>query len=470
MTPQFTKSDFNIDRTRDRWYELCAHHLPIGSESIWRFSRPQTINDPHQGWKLHVSATVRSATDVLERIGPILNQRAILFKAPKGLQELARLNTGRFYGYSQIGKCFTVYPRSDEESVRLAKELDELTSGLDAPSVPFENQLKPRSCVYYRYGSFKPQRLQDESGNQIPAIRTISGELVPDSRVDVGNNLAGLIDPFLETPTADEENEQASLLKTRFRVFKALSQRGKGGVYWALDMSGPRLCVLKEGRKHGETCWDGRDGFWRIKQEWKTLKSLAPCNIGVPNVLARFVIRENLYLVTEFIEGVSLERLLRKRKRRLRISQVTKLGIQLSSILTKLHSAGWVWRDCKPANLILLKSGLLRPIDFEGACRIGEQNPIPLGTLEYLPNDYEAEMTQPAHPSTDLYALGAVLFYLLHGEFPSSSTQNLVKFQRRVPSVISRIVSELLDADASMRPTAEVVAKRLERELLRVSD
>ena len=38
-------------------------------------------------------------------------------------------------------------------------------------------------------------------------------------------------------------------------------QRGKGGVYQALDLNvnPPRLCLIKEGRKHGELTWDGRD-------------------------------------------------------------------------------------------------------------------------------------------------------------------------------------------------------------------
>jgi hypothetical protein len=471
MPISFKQTVLDARATIARWHELCARHLPVATESIWRFSRVQAADDPDQGWKIHVSATIRSATNVLERIGPFLNQAGILFKAPGDLGELAKLNTGRFYGYTQIGKCFTIYPPHVDDCVKLAEELHALTPEFDAPIIPFDQRLKPKSSVFYRYGSFKRQRTRDENGTEIPAIHTPDGTLLPDSRLSAGDHLPWVTNPFLETNTVDATAKPETLLKTRFRVFKALSQRGKGGVYLAVDVSGtePRLCVLKEGRKHGETCWDGRDGFWRIKEESKVLKSLGRLNVGVPGLIGSFRAGENFYLATEFIKGVSLERLLATRRRRLKVSHVAKYAIQLSRILSRLHSTGWVWRDCKPSNLMVSEKGTLRPVDFEGACRIGEHNPIPLGTIEFLPKDYEARMVQPAHPSTDLYALGVVIYYLLTGGFPSSTTtEGIMKVRKNIPVSMLSILVDLLNPDPHQRPSASVIAEKLEPELLRV--
>src|SRR5690349_9163037 len=110
-----------------RWAELCERYLPVAPEgSIWRYSRVGLPGDPAQGWKLHVAATVFTAARVMRAVAPLLSRRRVLYKAPASLNELDKLNSGVFYGYTQVGKFLTVYPRSDEEAVRLARELHRL--------------------------------------------------------------------------------------------------------------------------------------------------------------------------------------------------------------------------------------------------------------------------------------------------------------------------------------------------------
>jgi hypothetical protein len=79
--------------------------------------------------------------------------------------------------------------------------------------------------------------------------------------------------------------ELATLLDTDYTGYEALAQRGRGGVYQARDVSSmPRkLCVIKEGRRHGETDWLGRDGFIRLKREAEVLRSTG--TTAVPRVL-----------------------------------------------------------------------------------------------------------------------------------------------------------------------------------------
>src|SRR5258705_1987491 len=137
------------------WQRLCHAYLPIRAKgSIWRYSRKRTRGDLFQGWKLHVSATILSACSVLRLIAPYLKRRDIWFKAPKSLVELHKLNSGIYYGFSQVGKFVTVYPQSAEAAADVASKLHALTAKFAAPMVPYDNALRNRSWVYYRYGSF----------------------------------------------------------------------------------------------------------------------------------------------------------------------------------------------------------------------------------------------------------------------------------------------------------------------------
>src|SRR4030095_6640961 len=246
------------------WKRICRRYLPfISDDGKWRFSREIRHDDPEQGWKLHLSATLITACEVLRRIATLLQSHGALFKAPASLDELNRINSGLDYGYSQIGKVFTIYPRNSEEAVMLARRLHHLTAGMPAPAVPFDRQFQPGSCLYYRYGGVKSLEIRMPDGSNIPAIQNPEGRLVPDSRESWGSDMGWLLDPFQDRQAPPAPGAPASPLKTRFRVFRALTQRGRGGVYHAIDLHAhpPSLCILKEGRRNGETGMDGRDGF-----------------------------------------------------------------------------------------------------------------------------------------------------------------------------------------------------------------
>jgi len=442
-----------------KWDALCNHYLPIGDEqSLWRYSRLSSVSEPAQGWKLHLAATVLTAPDVLERLGPFLQAKGVLFKAPRCLEDLNRINSGLFYGYTQVGKAFTVYPPTDRDCVALANELHELTRGFAAPSVPFDERYRSDSLVFYRYGAFTRRSTQNADGTHTLVISDPNGNLIPDSRESAGPDWA--LNPF--PPDATAEPEPQNPLAKNFRVLKALTQRGKGGVYQAIDFSGPlpRLCILKEGRRHGEVTFDGRDGYWRVKREKRVLSALRRHGIRVPRIFSSFNLDGNFYLVTEYIEGTNLQKLLRTRKRRLPITRVLQLGIQVARIVSLLHAAGWVWRDCKPANLILDAADRLRPIDFEGACKIGERTALDWGTRFFLPLDFNNEEYQ-SDPTIDLYALGVVIYHLLTGSFPMKENPVPVKKLRRsTPQSICQIVDELMSPQVSERPGAQAVVER----------
>lgn len=448
------------------WAKICHRYLPFASgDAKWRLSRTVRPDDPDQGWKLHLSATLLNAGEMLEKVAPVLQAGGVLFKAPASLEELSRINSGLIYGYSQVGKAITVYPQNNEEAVRLAHQLSGITFGMAAPAVPFDRQFRPGSCIYYRYGAFKELDIQSHNGDPIPAIRNPEGSLIPDSRESWASELLWLSDPFVaseQRPGVVKQTSPDSPLKTTFRVFRALSQRGRGGVYQAVDLrfQPPRLCILKEGRRYGETGLDGLDGSYRIRHEAQSLFCLQNCGIEVPDVYAVFEVEGNSYLAMEYIPGESLHSLLLKRQKRLPIPQALQYMVQITDIVARLHAAGWAWRDCKPGNLILTCTGQFRPIDFESACPSSRSEPLLWRTSGFTPPETGAGVLGSA--TDDLYALGASLYLLLTGRIPATTNPApATRWRRNLSPELLSIISKLLAPEPRLRPSATVVSRQL---------
>jgi hypothetical protein len=443
-------------RLEVEWRELCSRHLPLQpKDSIWRYHRVRSADEPSNGWKLHVSATVLNAVRVLRKVAPLLTNYGVQFKAPSSLREVLRLNSGSAEGYTQVGKIITVYPRTPDEAVQLAGHLHKLTVRMIAPEVPFDLKYRAASNVYYRFGAFTPLEMEIGDGESIPAVSGPGGELVPDCREQAKPDWVA--DPFAELrPHRRNRNEQ-NAQAIPYGILRALAQRGKGGVYQAVDFTStpPRLCLIKEGRKHGELTWDGRDGRWRVRNEELVLSELLANGIDVPRIYSSFELGGNAYLVIEFVEGQTLHSLLRSLQRRIPIALALKYGIQLADFFSQMHAAGWVWRDCKPGNILVTANGELKPLDFEGACRIDHPDSLLWGTPGFVPPEWQAAV-RPTGVPDDLYALGSILYLLVTGRIPPSANPlPPEKLRRSIPADLRTLIMSLLspERDGPLRVT-----------------
>jgi hypothetical protein len=419
-------------------------------------------SDPDQGWKLHVAATILTADCVLRRVAPMLRKYGVLYKAPISLTELERLNQGITYGYSQIGKFLTIYPQTGDEAALLAKKIHRLTRSLSAPAVPFDWKYRPKGCVSYRYGAFRAVNMEGCPDEHSTTIRDPEGNIFRDLR-NALYKPDWVSDPFAARGTT--EPAAGTPLQTTFKVFRALAQRGRGGVYQAVDLSvaPPRLCILKEGRKDGEVNWDGRDGFWRIKHESRVLALLRKKGVNVPRVYSSFRANKNFFLAVEFIEGEDIGSWLARKQRRISITTALKRGAELARIVSRIHAAGWVWRDCKPSNIVIANDGELRPLDFEGACPINRPDRFPWGTPAYIPSETTNGFRGQSRLPEDLYALGAVMYFLLTGRTPDISRPLLLtRLRKKIPHGAQEVVMELLASNPQQRPQAQAVALRIE--------
>lgn len=411
-------------RTRLRFYrqyERIRKRLAPVSDSAWAFNRLPDPALPRQGWKLHLSATILTAAEVLQRVECVLRELETCFKCARDLDVLFQLNTG--VNYSQTGKFLTIYPRDTEQTVSLARQLHECTRGLRGPEIPFDRRYRQSGIVYYRYGSFAENR---RTGRSVSLIDP-DGKAHPDRRdVPVPS---WVHDPFRRTTASPAST---GLVLRNYVVCRALSQRGKGGVYEAIDFGGSaaRLCIIKEGRRYGEVHWDASDGASRLRRETAVLRALRRRGIQVPEVYDAFGSNGAWYVVMEKLNGPLLLSPRKPHVKRPSWRRAQRLFAMVAELIDAIHAAGWTWRDCKPGNLMWDK-GRLCPIDFEGACRQSDVDVPAWSTLHYTPPSIYGSLDRPSGVFEDTYALGVIAFQFGTGQIPPQSERGRRDLLRR---------------------------------------
>jgi len=127
------------------------------------------------------------------------------------------------------------------------------------------------------------------------------------------------------------------------------------------------------------------------------------------------------YFTMEYINGQTLEALLRERRMSIRTS--VSLIIMVAQAVHYAHSKGVVHRDLKPGNILVDQEG--RPVvtDFGIAKIVGKatsftKEGVLVGTPAFMSPEQAGESTEEVGPRSDVYALGAILYNMLAGRLP----------------------------------------------------
>jgi hypothetical protein len=171
---------------------------------------------------------------------------------------------------------------------------------------------------------------------------------------------------------------------------------------------------------------------------------------------------ETAYFVMEFVEGISLRDLLR-RKKRLGAAHAARIAAEVLEALDFAHARGVVHRDIKPGNILCGVDGRVRVTDFGlshvADTSLGSKSPatktgprlVP-GTALYMAPEQRRAL--PPDPRSDLFSLGVVLFEMLTGELPTGCDLP-GEVAPRVPPELDAVVKRALKADPAKRyPTA----------------
>lgn len=258
------------------------------------------------------------------------------------------------------------------------------------------------------------------------------------------------------SPTPVFQEEDAGTIPTalldhpRYRIIRQLGQGGMGIVYQAEHKLMERTVALKV---ISSRLMKNELAVERFHQEVK-----AAAKLSHRNIVAAYDAEqagEMHFLVMEYIDGISLDQLVARRKP-LPVLHACNYVMQAAQGLQHAFERGTVHRDIKPHNLMRTTRGTIKILDF-GLARFAtqsEQSPddpgltadfTALGTPDYMAPE-QARDSKRADIRADLYSLGCTLYFLLsgHAPFPEGTAfEKVIGHCERQPRSLSEIRDDI---------------------------
>ena len=295
--------------------------------------------------------------------------------------------------------------------------------------------------------------------------------------VEVESLLSSLdsAESFMETPVvskvADIIHSEPQTLErgqiiNHYEIIEQIGEGGMGEVFLADDTSLSRKVALKLLAAH---ITDDESRVSRFRQE-----AFATSALNHPNIVTIYEIGKwqgKDFIVTEFVDGMTLRSILRKKK--LSVTEILDISLQIASALQAAHGAGIVHRDIKPENIIVRKDGLVKILDFgiakykptdkrQKALVQTEAGEI-IGTTAYMSPEQARGLEVDTR--TDIWSLGVILYEMIARKLPfagKTKTDRIVaileheperlnKFRRDAPPALQKIISRTLAKDKQKR-------------------
>lgn len=232
------------------------------------------------------------------------------------------------------------------------------------------------------------------------------------------------------------------ILCNKYEVLKVIAEGGMGVVYLVKDLHLNKLAAVKVSR-NPESLKERE----LVRREMEVLKELS--HPALPGILDYFEERENNCLVMEYVEGITLEQYLRKFGKA-EISLAVKWAVEISEVLLYLHSCNppIIYRDLKPANIMIQPDGRLKLIDFGAAFAVSygqNREQMMMGTPGYsAPEQWQSGRSDK---TGDIYGLGAVLHEMLTGirkRQPFAQHRPVREYDKSIPRELEKIVMTCL--------------------------
>lgn len=235
-----------------------------------------------------------------------------------------------------------------------------------------------------------------------------------------------------------------NIIEGKYEILKRIGKGGMSEVYLAMDQNLNKQWAVKEiRRKAGD-----KNNAVAVKSamaEANLMKRLDhPCLPRIVDIISR---DDVIYVVMDYIEGVSLSRVLERQGAQPQ-EQVIAWAKELCGVLDYLHTLNppVIYRDMKPANIILQPGGGVKLIDF-GIAREYKadklEDTVSLGTRGYAAPEQFGGKGQ-TDSRTDIYCLGVTLYHLVTGKNPCEPPYEIYPIRYWNPALSAGLESIIL--------------------------
>jgi len=239
-----------------------------------------------------------------------------------------------------------------------------------------------------------------------------------------------------------------TIIDNKYELKKNISKGGMSVVYLAINIHLGNRWAIKEIRKVNQQ--NSSIFINSLIAEANVMKNLD--HLAFPRIVDIIDTEEYLYLVMDYIEGMTLEQFLNEYGPQDE-KTVSRWAIELCGALSYLHNQNppIIYRDMKPSNIMIKPDGGLKIIDF-GTARVfnpqKDNDTIALGTRGFAPPEQYSGQTDAR---SDIYALGMTMKYLITGVNPCLEYSSNTYGTRTISESMQLIIDKCIAFDPENR-------------------
>lgn len=318
--------------------------------------------------------------------------------------------------------------------------------------------------VTYRRDSGQAPRVEEYAARfpaQATRLRSRAAILLDSAPPSLDSTVAPGAESVSETtpeiPTVLGEGSRMG----RYQLQERLGHGSFGEVWRAWDPLLKRTVAIKTLRADRRFPAELTESF--LAEGSKLAQFRHPAIVGVYDVAVE---GGRGFIVSEFIEGVTLATQLEQSAAPMSVTEAVEIVAQLADALHHAHRHGIVHRDIKPTNILIDAAGRPYLLDFGLAITEAEQLREPagvVGTVAYMSPEQISERSHHADARADIYGLGVVLYRLLTGRLPfvADSREQWVDQILHRPPRPPRTIDDSIPEDLE-RICLKCLAKRVE--------
>lgn len=316
-----------------------------------------------QGWKVHVSASLEDAKQILKMTSDTCFQQNINFKYLR-TEKKFKLRNGKHVNRGFSGKFITCYP-DEQQLEKFLAILESKLFGLNGPYILSDKRWR-KAPIYLRYGVFRETYPNEDFPSDSQMIKTTHGNIV-DQRECFFSVPDGVKVPAFLSEWLDSDDEEIKALP--FSINSALQFSNCGGLYEATMSGSSYKVILKEARPY-----TGIDNYNlyatdRLNQEKQALEVLNDFQ-NIPKFYWFGNVWEHQYLAMEKVEGKLLNRWVTENfpvvsvSKTVYLENIQNIFRQLINIIRGAHEKSVYHQDIHLHNIIINEDQQLYLIDW----------------------------------------------------------------------------------------------------------